>query len=155
MLLHLDGSFHRWFEHPLDEGQTLLSVIDDATSECIGAVFVPQEATRPILGLLLQIVRKHGTFIFLYTDRASHFVYTPKAGEPPDRSKRTQIQMVLDELGIELIVAKSPEARGRSERAFGTMQGRLVPELRQAGITNGRAARGGPTESGALMVIFL
>lgn len=134
MLLHLDGSFHRWFDHPQDERQTLLSVIDDATSKCLGAVFVPQEATRPILGLLLRIVRKHGTFISLYTDRAGHFVYTPKAGEPPDRSKKTQIEMVLDELGIELIVARSPEARGRSERAFGTMQGRLVPELRRAGV---------------------
>jgi transposase len=132
MLLHLDGSTHRWFDHPEDEKQDLLSVIDDATSECLGAVFVPQEGTRPILGLLLEIVKKHGTFISLYTDRAGHFVYTPKAGGPPDRSKKTQIERVLDELGIELIVAKSPEARGRSERAFGTMQGRLVPELRRA-----------------------
>jgi transposase len=132
MMLHLDGSTHRWFEHAEDEKQDLLSVIDDATSECVGAVFVPQEGTRPILRLLLEIVRRHGTFISLYTDRAAHFVYTPKAGEPPDRSKKTQIEKVLDELGIELIVAKSPEARGRSERAFGTMQGRLVPELRRA-----------------------
>lgn len=135
MLLHLDGSDHRWFDHPLDERQTLLSVLDDATSECLGAVFVPQEATRPILGLLLQIVRKHGTFISLYTDRAGHFVHTPKAGEPPDRSKKTQIEKVLDELGIELIAANSPQARGRSERGFGTMQGRLVPELRRAGAS--------------------
>jgi len=134
MLLHLDGSTHRWFDHPDDERQDLLSVIDDATSECLGAAFVPHEATRPILRLLLEIVRKHGTFISLYTDRAGHFVYTPNAGEPPDRSKKTQIQRVLDELGIELIVAKSPEARGRSERAFGTMQGRLVPELRRAQV---------------------
>lgn len=134
MLLHLDGSTHRWFEHPQDERQDLLSVIDDASSECPGAVFVPQEGTRPILNLLLEIVRKHGTFISLYTDRAGHFVYTPKAGGPPDRSKKTQVERVLDELGIELIVAKSPEARGRSERAFGTMQGRLVPELRRAQV---------------------
>ena len=134
MLLHLDGSTHRWFDHPEDEMQDLLSVIDDATSECLGAAFVPQEGTRPILRLLFEVVRKHGTFISLYTDRAGHFVYTPKAGGPPDRSKKTQIERVLDELGIELIVAKSPEARGRSERAFGTMQGRLVPELRRAQV---------------------
>lgn len=134
MMLHLDGSTHHWFEHPQDAKQDLLSVIDDATSECVGAVFVPQEATRPILRLLLEIVRRHGTFISLYTDRASHFVYTPKAGEPPDRTKKTQLEKVLDELGIELIVARSPQARGRSERAFGTMQGRLVPELRRAQI---------------------
>jgi hypothetical protein len=88
----------------------------------------PQEATRPILEILQEIVSRRGTFIALYTDRASHFVYTPKAGEPPDRSRKTQLEQVLDELGIEFIVAYSPEARGRGERAFGTMQGRLVPE---------------------------
>lgn len=140
MLLHLDGSTHRWFGHPEDERQDLLSVIDDATSECLGAAFVPQEGTRPVLDLLLEIVRKRGTFISLYTDRGSHFVHTPKAGGPPDRSIKTQIEKVLDELGIELIVAKSPEARGRSERAFGTMQGRLVPELRRAGVKSYEAA---------------
>ena len=135
MLLHIDGSIHRWFEHEDDEMQTLLSVIDDATSECLAARFVPQEATRPILETLKEVVSTRGTFITLYTDRAGHFVHTPKAGEPPDRSHKTQIEQVLDELGIELIVAYSPEARGRSERAFGTMQGRLVPELRKACIT--------------------
>lgn len=135
MLLHVDGSIHRWFEHEDDEKQTLLSVIDDATSECLAARFVPEEATRPILELLKEVVSTRGTFISLYTDRAGHFVYTPKAGEPPDRTHKTQIEQVLDELGIELIVAYSPEARGRSERAFGTMQGRIVPELRRASIT--------------------
>ena len=94
-----------------------------------------KEATRPILELLKEVVSTRGTFISLYTDRAGHFVYTPKAGEPPDRTHKTQIEQVLDELGIELIVAYSPEARGRSERAFGTMQGRIVPELRRASIT--------------------
>ena len=136
MLLHLDGSLHRWFEHEEDEMQTLLCVIDDATSECLAARFVPQEATRPILETIKEVVSTRGTFITLYTDRAGHFVHTPKAGEPPDRSRKTQVEQVLDELGIELIVAYSPEARGRSERAFGTMQGRLVPELRKASITS-------------------
>jgi transposase len=135
MLLHLDGSPHRWFEHAEDERQTLLSVIDDATSECLAARFVPEEATRPILEILKEVVSTRGTFISLYTDRAGHFVHTPKAGEPPERSHKTQVEQVLDELGIELIVAYSPEARGRSERAFGTMQGRIVPELRRASIT--------------------
>lgn len=135
MLVHVDGSIHRWFEDEDDEKQTLLSVIDDATSECLAAQFVPEEATRPILALLKEVVSTRGTFISLYTDRAGHFVYTPKAGEPPDRTHKTQIEQVLDELGIELIVAFSPEARGRSERAFGTMQGRIVPELRRASIT--------------------
>lgn len=135
MLMHLDGSEHQWFDHREDERQCLLALIDDATSECLAARFVPQEATRPILEILREVVSTRGTFISLYTDRAGHFVYTPKAGGPPDRSKKTQIEQVLDELGIELIVAYSPEARGRGERAFGTMQGRLVPELRKAGIT--------------------
>ena len=134
MLVHLDGSEHAWFYHKEDERQCLLSVIDDATSECLAARFVPQEATRPILEILKEVVAARGTFISLYTDRAGHFVYTPKAGGAPDRSKKTQVEQVLDELGIELIVAFSPEARGRGERAFGTMQGRLVPELRKAGI---------------------
>lgn len=140
MLLHLDGSTHRWFDHPEDERQALLSVVDDATSECLGAAFVPQEGTRPVLRLLFEVARKYGTFISLYTDRAGHFVYTPKAGGPPDRSKKTQVERVLDELGVELIVAKSPEARGRSERAFGTMQGRLVPELRRAQVKSYKEA---------------
>jgi len=135
MLLHLDGSEHCWFSHREDERQCLLSVIDDATSECLAAKFVSQEATRPILEVLKEVVATRGTFIALYTDRAGHFVFTPKAGGVPDRSKKTQVEQVLDELGIELIVAFSPEARGRGERAFGTMQGRLVPELRKAGIT--------------------
>lgn len=135
MLVHLDGSPHRWFQHRDGDRQTLLSVIDDATSECLAAKFVEEEATRPILEILKEVVLRRGTFISLYTDRASHFVYTPKAGGPPDRSRKTQVEQVLDELGIELIVAHSPEARGRSERAFKTMQGRLVPELRRAGAT--------------------
>lgn len=134
MLLHLDGSIHPWFDYESDDTQTLLSVIDDATSECLAAQFVPQESTRSVLDIVKEVVSSRGTFISLYTDRASHFVYTPKAGEEPDRSLKTQVEQVLDELGIELIVAYSPEARGRGERAFGTMQGRLVPELRRAAV---------------------
>lgn len=135
MLLHLDGSSHHWFDHREDDLQTLLSVIDDASSECLAASFVSEEATRPILAILKEVVSRLGTFISLYTDRASHFVYTPKTGGPPDRTHKTQVEQVLDELGIELIVAYSPEARGRGERAFGTMQGRLVPELRRASVS--------------------
>jgi len=135
MLLHLDGSFHRWFEHPRDERQALLAVLDDATGECLSAHFFKEEGTSEVLTVVSRVVEEHGTFISLYTDRASHFVYTPKSGGRPDRSKPTQVEQVLDELGIELIVAWSPEARGRSERAWRTMQGRLPNELRRAGIT--------------------
>jgi hypothetical protein len=142
MLLHLDGSLHRWFEHEQDEYQCLLVLMDDATSECLAARFVRREGTREVLGVIREVVEKRGTFIALYTDRAGHFVYTPKAGGPPDRSKKTQVERVLDELGIELIAAGSPQARGRGERNFGTYQGRLVPELRRAGaVTYAQANR--------------
>jgi len=133
MLLHLDGSHHRWFEDQGDDYQTLLAVLDDATSKCLAAELVGQEGTVEVLGVIKEVVENHGTLISLYTDRASHFVYTPKAGSALDRSKKTQVERVLDELGIELIPANSPQARGRGERVWRTFQGRLVPELRRAG----------------------
>ncbi len=136
MLIHLDGSFHRWFEHDEDERQCLLAILDDATGECLYARFFKEEGSAEVLHVVRRVVSEYGTFISLYTDRASHFVYTPKAGGPPDRSRKTQVEQVLDELGIELIVAWSPEARGRSERAWRTMQGRLPQELRRAGVTS-------------------
>lgn len=135
LLVHLDGSPHRWFEAEEPGQQTLLAFLDDATGRCLAARFVEAEATLPILELLKVVVEKHGTFVSLYTDRASHFAHTPTAGGPPDRSKKTQVEQVLDELGIELICAHSPEARGRGERAWRTMQGRLPQELRRAGAT--------------------
>ncbi len=135
MLVHLDGSPHEWFKTEQGERQTLLAFLDDATSECLGAQFVTGEGTVPILTLLKELIEGRGTFVSLYTDRAGHFVYTPKAGGPPDRSHKTQIERVLDDLGIELICAHSPEARGRGERAWRTMQGRLPQELRRAGAT--------------------
>jgi len=134
MMLHLDGSEHRWFRHCEHERQCLLVVLDDANSEIVAARFVREESTGSCLSVLQQVVEERGTFARLYTDRASHFVYTPKAGQPPDRSHRTQLEQVLDELGTELVIAYSPEARGRSERMFRTLQGRLVPELRRAGV---------------------
>jgi transposase len=140
MLVHLDGSLHRWFESTEPGQQTLLAFLDDATGRCLAARFVDAEATAPILALMKVVVEQHGTFVSLYTDRASHFVYTPTAGEPPDRSKKTQVEQVLDELGIELIAAHSPESRGRGERAWRTMQGRLPQELRRAGATTYAAA---------------
>jgi len=133
-MLHLDGSTHRWSPHPHDEMQDLLVLLDDATSELVVALFVPQESTRSCLQVLERAVCERGTFARLYTDRASHFVFTPTAGGKPDRSKPTQLEQVLDELGVELVVAYSPQARGRSERMFGTLQGRLPAELRRAQV---------------------
>lgn len=140
MMLHLDGSHHRWFRHPHHQRQCLAVVLDDASSEILAARFAPEETARLCLELLQQVVREHGTFASLYTDRASHFVYTPEAGGKPDRSHPTYLEQVLQELGIELIVAYSPEARGRGERMFGTLQGRLPQELGRAGITSYEAA---------------
>lgn len=140
MLLHLDGSHHRWFRHPDDFRQCLLVVLDDATSEILAARLVAEETSEDCLTVIKQVVQTHGTFASLYTDRASHFVYTPEAGGKPDRSKPTQVERILDELGIELIVAYSPEARGRSERMFGTLQGRLPNELNMHKITTYEAA---------------
>lgn len=140
MMLHLDGSEHRWFEHKDDQRQCLIGIIDDADSKCLSARFFPEEGTKEVLEVIQGVVEKKGTFISLYTDRAGHFVYTPKAGGPPDRGVKTQVEQVLDDLGIELIVARTPQSRGRGERAWGTMQGRLPQELKLAGITTYEAA---------------
>lgn len=136
MLLHIDGSPHRWFEHPKDEHQTLIAIIDDATSECLYAKFHKEEGSKEVLEAIRDVIAKFGTFIALYTDRASHFAFTPEAGGPIDKATKTQVEQVLDELGIELIRAYSPQARGRGERAWRTMQGRLPLELKRAGITS-------------------
>lgn len=140
MMLHLDGSTHRWFESEDGAMQDMLALLDDANGEIVGAVLVPQESTHSVLSLLYEAVRERGTFGALYTDRASHFVYTPRAGEPPDRTKKTQVERVLDDLGIELICAYSPQARGRSERLWRTLQGRLPQELARAGVRTFEAA---------------
>ena len=134
MMVHLDGSEHRWFEHDSDERQCLIVALDDGNSEVVGAAFFRSESTASCLEVIKEVVETKGTFARLYTDRASHFVHTPVAGEPPSRASRSQVEQVLDELGIELVVAHSPEARGRSERMFGTLQGRLPLELRRAGV---------------------
>ena len=140
MLLHLDASRHAWLPTaggPMDD---LLVLMDDATSQVYGAALVREEDTRSVLRLLYECVRTHGVFCSLYTDRASHFAYTPRQGEPVDRNRLTQVGRALKELHIEHILAHSPEARGRSERLFGTWQGRLPQELRLRGIRERQAA---------------
>ena len=132
MLLHLDGSSHAW----LGDGcrYDLLVVLDDATSEIYYAQLVEQESTRTVLAALRAVVEKKGLFCALYSDRASHFFETPKAGAKIDPQRVTQVGRALRELGIRMIPAYSPQARGRSERNFGTWQGRLPQELRLRGI---------------------
>lgn len=128
MLLHIDGSQHRWFCD--DHWYDLLVVMDDATSEVYYAQLVTEESTATVMAGLRTVIEEQGVFCALYSDRASHFFLTPKAGEPVDHHRLTQVGRALRELGIQMIPAYSPQARGRSERGFSTWQGRLPPELR-------------------------
>jgi transposase len=138
MLLHIDASQHRWF---CDERwYDLLVIMDDATSEIYYAQLVEQESTRTVMTALREVIEQKGLFCALYSDRASHFFLTPKTGEPVDQHHVTQVGRALRELSIQLIPAYSPQARGRSERGFGTWQGRLPQELRLRAITTIAAA---------------
>jgi transposase len=134
MLLHIDGSKHRWFQD--DRWYDLIVILDDATSEIYYAQLVEEESTRTVMAALREVVEKQGVFCALYSDRGSHFFVTPKAGEPVDKGHLTQVGRAMKELGVQMIAAYSPQARGRSERSFGTWQGRLPQELRVAGITS-------------------
>jgi len=132
MLLHLDGSSHAWFQD--HRKYDLLVILDDATSEIYYAQLVEEESTATVMTALREVIERKGAFCALYSDRASHFFRTPKAGQPVDRHRPTQVARALGELGIQMIPAYSPQARGRSERNFGTWQGRLPQELRLNGI---------------------
>lgn len=133
MLLHLDGSQHQWFQD--QRWYDLIEVLDDATSETYYAQLVEEESTRTVMAALREVIERQGRFCALYSDRASHFFQTPKAGGPVSHEQLTQVGRALKELGIEMIPAYSPQARGRSERRFATWQGRLPQELRLAGIS--------------------
>jgi hypothetical protein len=138
MLLHLDGSSHAWFQD--ERRYDLLVLLDDATSEIYYAQLVEEESTATVMTALREVIEGKGAFCALYSDRASHFFHTPKAGQPVDRSRPTQVGRALAELGIQMIPAYSPQARGRGERSFGTWQGRLPQELRLHGIHSMAAA---------------
>src|ERR1022692_3208139 len=138
MLLHIDGSRHHWFQD--DRWYDLLVILDDATSRIYYAQLVEEESTMTVLGALREVVEQEGVFCALYSDRASHFFWTPRAGGKVDLERLTQVGRALKELGIRMIPAYSPQARGRSERSFGTWQGRLPQELRLRGITTVEAA---------------
>jgi transposase len=139
MMLHQDGSSHRWLP-ALDQELDLIVTLDDATSEIYSAFLVDEEGTMSTFRALAEVIAEHGLPCALYTDRASHYFHTPKAGEKVAKDQPTQIGRALAQLGIEHIPAYSPEARGRSERAFGTLQDRLPKELALAGITTVAAA---------------
>jgi transposase len=139
MLLHQDGSPHRWLP-ALDQELDLIVTLDDATAEIYSAFLVEEEGTMSSFRALAAVIAEHGLPCALYTDRASHYFLTPKAGEKVAKDQPTQVGRALAQLGIEHIPAYSPEARGRSERAFGTLQDRLPKELALAAITTVEAA---------------
>jgi transposase len=138
MLLHIDGSHHRWFQD--DRWLDLLVILDDATSEIYYAQLVEDEDTRTVMTALRDVIVRKGLFCALYSDRAGHFFYTPKAQQQVDHRQPTQVGRAMKDLGIQMIPAYSPQARGRGERSFSTWQGRLPQELRLRGITTLEAA---------------
>src|SRR5882724_1476937 len=133
MLLHIDGSKHQWFGD--ERWYDLIVILDDATSEIYYAQLVQEESTRTVMAGLREVIETRGLFCALYSDRGSHFFVTMKEGEKVDKHRLTQVGRAMKELGIQMIAAYSPQARGRSERSFGTWQGRLPQELRLADIT--------------------
>ena len=138
MMLHQDGSRFAWLagSPELD----LIVTLDDATNTIYSAFLVEEEGTASTFCGLLEVFTAKGLPSSLYSDRGSHYFFTPKAGEAVDKERLTQVGRALDRLGIEHIPAYSPEARGRSERMFGTLQDRLPKELKLAGISDIEAA---------------
>jgi transposase len=139
-LLHLDGSTHVWLTRRPEERQTLIAVIDDATKHLVYAQLWPSESTEAVLSALGAVCASAGLPMALYTDRASWAFYTPRAGEPVDRTRVTQVGRALQQLGIEHIPSYSPQARGRVERLNRTLQERLIKELTLYGISTVAAA---------------
>lgn len=138
MMLHQDGSRHEWLAG-LD-AMDLIVTLDDATSTIYSAFLTPEEGTASTFRALSQVFGLHGLPLSLYTDRGSHYFYTPEVGGAVDRKHPTQVGRALAHLGVEHIAAYSPQARGRSERLFHTLQDRLVKELALAAITTVQAA---------------
>lgn len=139
MRLHLDSSTHAWLgpDKPMWD---LTVMLDDADGRILSARFDPEEGTRTTLQALWDVLTTHGRFCELYTDCGSHFCQIADKDQGPAAVQHTEVARVLQALHIRHIWGRSPQARGRSERAFGTIQGRLPQELRQAGITDYEAA---------------
>jgi transposase len=132
MMIHQDGSTHEWVP---GKKWDLIVTMDDATSEHYSMFFVEEEGTASSFAGVREVILSHGLFCSFYSDRGSHYWHTPEAGGKVDKKNLTQFGRAMHQLGIEMIPAYSPEARGRSERAFGTHQDRLVKELAYFGIT--------------------
>ena len=133
MMIHQDGSTHQWVSgHKWD----LIVTMDDATGEHYSMFFVEEEGTASSFAGVRDVIAARGLFSSFYSDRGSHYWHTPQADGKVDRETLTQFGRAMKHLGIDMIAAYSPQARGRSERAFGTHQGRLPQELALAGITS-------------------
>ena len=132
MMLHIDASRHQWFQD--ERWYELLTVLDDATSQIYYAQLVEEESTRTVMVALREVIEQQGLCCSIYSDRASHFWITTRAGERVESERLTQVGRALEQLGIRLIPAYSPQARGRMERNYRTWQGRLPQELRRAQI---------------------
>lgn len=133
MMLHQDGSTHNWIEgHSWD----LIVTMDDANNEIYSAFFVEEEGTFSSFIGVKEVIEKEGLFCSLYTDRGSHYWLTPKVGGKVDKTHLTQFRRAMNQLGINMIPSYSPEARGRSERMFRTLQERLPKELKLSDITD-------------------
>lgn len=141
-MLHLDGSRHAWLALVPEERQTLIQMVDDATSRLLYAQLWPGETTQAVMTAMREVVREHGIPESFYTDRAGWAFETPKAGGKVSKAHLTQVGEALARLGVEHIPSYSPQARGRSERMNRTLQDRLVNELRAAGIVTPEAANG-------------
>jgi transposase len=140
MMLHIDGSDHQWFQD--ERRHDLIVILDDATSEIYYAQLAEEETTATVMVGLRAVIEQKGLFCSLYSDRGAHFWLTPKSGGKVDYERPTQVGRAMKELGVHMIPAYSPQARGRSERNFSTWQGRLPQELRLRGIRTLEAANG-------------
>ena len=143
IMLQVDGSPHHWFG-PDEPACTLLLIIDDATGRVVAGVFREQEEAQGYFLLLRQVLKTKGIPLDLYLDR--HAIFQDNSPRPwsieeelQGRQEPTQFSRALEELGITSIAAHSPQAKGRVERLNGTLQDRLVHELRLAGVTGMRA----------------
>ena len=139
MMIHQDGSTHNWIPG-LGHNVDMIVTMDDATSRITSAFFVLQEGTESTFQGLRETIEKYGLFCSFYTDRGSHYWYTPEVGGKVDKHQLTQVGRSLKQLGIQHIASYCPQGRGRSERMFGTLQGRLPNELALQGITTMEAA---------------
>ena len=137
MMLHQDGSRHDWV---VGHAWDLIVTMDDATNEHYSMLLVVEEGTGSSFRGVAEVIAAKGLFCSFYSDRGSHYWTTPAAGGKVDKANLTQFGRALQQLGIEMMAAYSPEARGRSERAFATHQERLPKELALAGITDLAAA---------------